>query len=67
MLGVVKWFDKIKKFGFIRPQDGSQDVFVHLSALAPETASQVTEGAQVDYEVTAGAKGPQAANVRVVS
>ncbi len=67
MLGVVKWFDKTKKFGFIKPQDGSQDVFVHLSALAPETANQVAEGAQVDYEVTAGAKGPQAANVRVVS
>lgn len=66
MQGVVKWFDRTKKFGFIRPQDGGQDVFVHVTALAPETANKVADGARVEFEVTAGAKGPQAENVRVV-
>jgi cold shock protein len=65
--GTVKWFNDAKGFGFITPSDGSKDVFVHFSALTGEGFKSLAEGAEVEYEVTDGAKGPQAQNVRVVA
>ena len=65
--GTVKWFNDAKGFGFIAPSDGSKDVFVHFSALTGEGFKTLAEGAQVEFEVVSGEKGPQAQNVRVVT
>ncbi|WP_455196823.1 transcription antiterminator/RNA stability regulator CspE [Kaarinaea lacus] len=62
--GTVKWFNESKGFGFISPDDGSKDVFVHFSAIASEGFRTLAEGQQVSYEVENGPKGPQAANVK---
>jgi CspA family cold shock protein len=62
----VKWFSSEKGFGFITPEDGSADVFVHFSAIAGEGYRNLEENAKVEYEVTQGQKGPQASNVRLV-
>ncbi len=62
--GTVKWFNESKGFGFIAPQDGSKDVFVHFSAIASSGFRTLTEGQTVTYEVQNGPKGPQAANVQ---
>ena len=64
--GTVKWFSAEKGFGFITPDDGSADVFVHFSAIAGEGYRNLEENAKVEYDVTQGQKGPQAANVRPV-
>ena len=64
--GTVKWFSAEKGFGFITPEDGSPDVFVHFSAIAGEGYRNLEENAKVEYDVTQGQKGPQAANVRPV-
>ena len=61
--GTVKWFSDQKGYGFITPDDGSQDVFVHHSAIQGEGFKTLQEGQLVDFEVTSGQKGPQAANV----
>ncbi|WOO50772.1 transcription antiterminator/RNA stability regulator CspE [Hafnia alvei] len=61
--GNVKWFNETKGFGFISPEDGSKDVFVHFSAIASEGFKTLAEGQKVEFEVTDGAKGPSAANV----
>ena len=61
--GNVKWFNETKGFGFITPEDGSKDVFVHFSAIVSEGFKTLTEGQKVEFEVTDGAKGPSAANV----
>jgi CspA family cold shock protein len=61
MQGTVKWFDTIKRFGFITPSDGSSDVFVHSSDIQGDG---LNEGDKVEYELTEGAKGPKATNVR---
>ena len=66
MQGAVKWFDHAKRFGFIKPSDGSPDVFVHHSAVQPDSVSKLNDGVQVEFEVTQGAKGPQASDVRVI-
>ena len=63
MNGTVKWFNSDKGFGFITPADGSEDVFVHFSALNMEGFKVLEEGDTVEYEVVEGEKGPQAANV----
>ena len=63
--GTVKWFDDTKGFGFITPQDGSKDVFVHHSAIVSSGFRSLAEGQTVTYEVKNGPKGPQAANVQV--
>ncbi len=60
--GTVKFFNNSKGFGFITPDDGGKDVFVHQSALTDEIA----EGDKVSYDVEEGEKGPNAANVKVV-
>ena len=62
--GTVKWFSSEKGFGFITPEDGSADVFVHFSAIAGDGYRNLDEGQRVEYDVTQGQKGPQAANVK---
>ncbi|MCK5722518.1 MAG: cold-shock protein [Gammaproteobacteria bacterium] len=63
--GNVKWFNESKGFGFITPDDGSKDVFVHFSAIASEGFRTLAEGQQVTFDVEDGPKGPQATNVTV--
>ena len=63
--GTVKWFNESKGFGFIAPEDGSKDVFVHYSAIANSGFRTLAEGQTVTYDVQNGPKGPQAANVQV--
>jgi cold shock protein len=66
MRGTVKWFNAEKGFGFIAQQDGSgPDVFVHYSAIQATGFRTLEEGQSVDFDITAGPKGPQAENVRV--
>ena len=60
--GTVKWFNAEKGFGFIE-REGGDDVFVHFSGLNMEGFKSLEEGAQVEFDVTDGAKGPQATNV----
>ena len=61
--GTVKWFSDQKGYGFITPDDGSKDVFVHHSAIKGEGFRTLQEGQLVEFEVTQGPKGPQASNV----
>ncbi len=65
--GVVKWFNNSKGYGFIAPDDGSKDVFVHYSALQ-ETGGyrSLEEGDRVELSIEEGEKGPQAANVVII-
>jgi CspA family cold shock protein len=63
--GNVKWFNESKGFGFITPDDGSKDVFVHFSAINSEGFRTLAEGQQVTFDVEDGPKGPQASNVQV--
>jgi CspA family cold shock protein len=65
--GVVKWFSAEKGFGFVTPDDGSADVFVHFSAIQGDGYKSLDEGQKVEFDVTAGQKGPQAANLRPIS
>ena len=62
--GTVKWFSDEKGFGFITPDDGSSDLFVHQSAIAGDGFRSLREGAEVTYEAEAGDKGPKAVNVQ---
>jgi CspA family cold shock protein len=62
----VKWFSDEKGYGFITPEDGSKDLFVHFSGIAGDGFKSLTEGAKVEYEATEGQKGPQATNVRAI-
>ncbi|MDQ3795777.1 MAG: cold shock domain-containing protein [Actinomycetota bacterium] len=61
--GTVKWFSDEKGYGFIRPDDGSDDVFVHHTGIAGDGFKSLQEGDKVTYEVTQGRKGLQAENV----
>lgn len=63
--GTVKWFNNQKGYGFISAEDG-KDVFVHFSGLNMEGFKTLEEGAAVEFDITDGAKGPQAVNVEVV-
>lgn len=63
--GRVKWFNNSKGYGFIEVE-GGKDVFVHFSAIAGSGYRSLEEGQAVEFEVQQGAKGPQAANVKVV-
>lgn len=62
--GVVKWFSRLKGYGFINPDDGSQEVFVHYSAINGDGYRNLYEGEQVEFELVDRGKGPQAQNVR---
>jgi CspA family cold shock protein len=64
--GTVKWFSDEKGFGFITPEDGSKDCFVHFSAIQGDGFRSLPEGAQVEFEIVEGAKGPAAENVTLV-
>jgi CspA family cold shock protein len=61
--GTVKWFNDQKGFGFITPEDGSQDCFVHHSAIQMQGFKTLSEGDKVEFDVTQGQKGPAAENV----
>jgi CspA family cold shock protein len=65
--GTVKWFNDQKGYGFIAPEDGSKDVFVHHSSIAGSGFKTLAEGAKVEFEAAQGAKGPEAKNVVLVS
>ena len=62
--GIVKWFDDRKGYGFITPQDGSKDVFVHHSAVQGAGFKSLAEGQKVTFDVEHGPKGPSAARVQ---
>ena len=64
--GTVKWFNESKGFGFIAPEDGGADVFVHYSAIATSGYRSLEENQRVEFDVTQGPKGPQAENIRPI-
>ena len=64
--GTVKWFNPEKGYGFITPDDGGKDVFVHHTAIKAEGFRSLNEGQKVEFEIMQGQKGPQAANVRPI-
>ena len=66
-VGTVKWFNAEKGYGFITPEDGSKDLFVHFSGIEGDGYKSLDEGQKVEYEASQGQKGPQASKVRPVS
>ncbi|MBA3581380.1 MAG: cold-shock protein [Gammaproteobacteria bacterium] len=61
--GTVKWFNESKGYGFITPDNGSKDVFVHFQAIQGSGFRTLAEGQKVAFDIEQGPKGPQAANV----
>ena len=61
--GKVKWFNNAKGFGFITPDDGSEDLFAHFSSITGDGYKSLKEGQRVKFEVTDGPKGKQASNI----
>jgi CspA family cold shock protein len=66
--GIVKWFDEVKGFGFITPDDGGKDVFAHFREIQGDASFKtLTERQHVQFEITQGQKGPQASNIRAAA
>ncbi len=64
--GTVKWFNDAKGFGFITPDDGGKDLFVHFSAIQAGGFKSLKEGQKISFEVAQGPKGRQASNIQIV-
>lgn len=65
-VGTVKWFNNEKGFGFITPDDGGADVFVHYRSIEGSGYRSLQENQRVEFEITQGEKGPQASNVHAI-
>jgi CspA family cold shock protein len=65
--GTVKWFSDAKGYGFIAPEDGGKDLFVHHSNITGSGFKTLAEGARVEFEPREGAKGPEASNVVLIA
>jgi CspA family cold shock protein len=65
--GTVKWFNDAKGYGFIAPEGGGKDLFVHFSQIAGGGFKSLAEGAKVEYEEREGQKGPEATNVTILA
>lgn len=65
-IGTVKFFNQTKGFGFITPDDGSKDVFVHISAVERAGLTGLTDGQKIEFEIQPNAKGPKAINLRAI-
>jgi cold shock protein len=65
--GIVKWFNDAKGYGFIAPDEGSKDLFVHHSSILGDGYKSLNEGARVEFEQVDGAKGPEATNVAPIA
>jgi CspA family cold shock protein len=65
LTGTVKWFSDEKGFGFITPDDGQKDLFVHYTGIESDGYKSLAEGSKVTYEAEEGPKGPKAVNVRI--
>ena len=65
--GTVKWFNDQKGYGFITPDEGSKDLFVHHSSISGEGYKSLAEGARVSFEEREGQKGPEATNVATIA
>ncbi|GGM83238.1 cold-shock protein [Dactylosporangium sucinum] len=65
-VGTVKWFNAEKGFGFITPDGGGADVFAHYSAITASGFRSLEENQRVEFDITPGQKGPQAANIRAI-
>ena len=65
--GTVKWFNDSKGYGFITPDEGAKDLFVHHSSISGDGFKSLAEGARVEFEQREGTKGPEAANVSLLA
>ena len=65
--GVVKWFNNTKGYGFVTPDDGDADIFVHFSSIQMEGFKTLKEGQRVEFEVTEGPKGLHATSIQMAS
>ena len=64
--GTVKWFNDQKGFGFITPDEGTKDLFVHQSGIVGDGYKSLSDGAKVSYDTESGDKGPRAVNVQAI-
>ncbi|MES2206349.1 MAG: cold-shock protein [Pseudomonadota bacterium] len=64
--GIVKWFNESKGFGFITPDNGSEDLFAHFSEIRSEGFKTLQENQRVSFDVTQGKKGQQASNIQII-
>jgi CspA family cold shock protein len=64
--GIVKWFNEAKGFGFIKPDNGGEDLFAHFSQIEAKGFRTLAENQRVEFEVTQGQKGPQASRIKPV-